>query len=117
MAPIMSRGVLRTAAVSALAAALALGHVGVPAAAVRPNVLLLMADQMRWDVVTPQFTPALTALAASGLTLRSTYATTPSCTPSRAALLTGLSPWYHGMLGYGDIAVQYPFEMPRALGG
>ena len=31
------------------------------------------------------------------------------------AILTGLSPWHHGMLGYGRIAGQYPFEMPQAL--
>ena len=84
-------------------------------AAAPPNILLLMADQLRWDVVNPTFTPHLAGLAANGLTMGATYATTPSCTPSRAAVLTGLSPWYHGMLGYGDVAVEYPFEMPRTM--
>jgi hypothetical protein len=40
---------------------------------------------------------------------------TPTCTPARAAILTGQSPWNHGMLGYGDVAPVYPFEMPVAL--
>ncbi len=75
------------------------------ALAAPPNILFLMADQMRWDVLNTTFMPNLAALAAQGLTMGATYATTPSCTPSRAALLTGLSPWYHGMLGYGNVAV------------
>lgn len=29
--------------------------------------------------------------------------------------MTGLSPWNHGMLGYGAVALRYPFELPRAL--
>ena len=33
----------------------------------------------------------------------------------RAALLTGMSPWKHGMLGYGQVAERYATEMPRAL--
>jgi arylsulfatase A-like enzyme len=83
----------------------------------RPNILLLMADQMRFDTLTPELTPTLAELAkSSGLTLSRTYSSTPSCTPARSALLTGLSPWYHGMLGYGDMAPAWPFEMPREIG-
>jgi arylsulfatase len=80
-----------------------------------PNVVLLMADQLRWDYVTPTFTPNLMALKARGLTLRNTYTSLPSCTPARSSLLTGLSPWFHGMLGYGVIPVSWPLEMPDAM--
>ena len=76
-----------------------------------------MADQMRFDALTPELTPVLSELArSSGLTLSRTYTSTPSCTPARSALLTGLSPWYHGMLGYGDVPPAWPFEMPREMG-
>jgi arylsulfatase len=75
-----------------------------------------MADQMRFDTLTPELTPVLSYLAQSGLTLSRTYSSTPSCTPARSALLTGLSPWGHGMLGYGNIAPEWPLEMPRAMG-
>jgi arylsulfatase len=98
----------------ALYAALALRAAA--AAPTRPNILLLMADQMRFDTLTPELTPALSSLADSGLRFARTYTSTPSCTPARSALLTGLSPWYHGMLGYGDVAPAWPFEMPRAMG-
>jgi len=44
------------------------------------------------------------------------YSSTPTCTPARSALLTGLSPWYHGMLGYGNVACNpYPLELPKAM--
>jgi arylsulfatase len=36
-----------------------------------------------------------------------------ACT--QAGILTGQSPWNHGMLGYGAVAPVYPFEMPVAL--
>ena len=74
-----------------------------------------MADQMRYDTLTPQLTPALFSLSQTGLTMSRAYTSTPSCTPSRSAILTGLSPWYHGMLGYGDIPPKWPFEMPSAM--
>jgi arylsulfatase A-like enzyme len=79
------------------------------------NVLLLMADQFRFDALNASFAPNLAQLAAQGLRLDSTYSSTPTCTPARSALLTGLSPWYHGMLGYGMVAPIYPNnpEMPR----
>ena len=32
-----------------------------------------------------------------------------------AGLLTGMSPWHHGMLGYGRVAEKYTYEMPQML--
>ena len=86
----------------------------------RPNVLLLMADQMRSDMLGSSgnkitHTPNLDLLASDGVRFSNTFSSTPTCTPARAALLTGLSPWYHGMLGYGVIAKRYNFELPRAF--
>ncbi len=98
---------------------------GVDGAGPRPNLLFLMADQMRFDAfaagarrpgrAAPSWTPALDRLAAEGARFAAAYSSTPTCTPARAALLTGQSPWQHGMLGYGQVAHRYPFEMPRAL--
>ena len=45
-------------------------------------------------------TPRMDRLAAAG---------------ARAALLTVMSPWRHGMLGYGRIAGRYPHEKLRLL--
>jgi arylsulfatase A-like enzyme len=79
-----------------------------------------MADQLRGDCVGADGnkdiqTPNLDRLASEGARFRCAYSSTPSCTPARAALLTGLSPWHHGMLGYGRVAEHYPVEMPRSL--
>ncbi len=89
-------------------------------AAERPHLLLLMADQHRADCLGADgnrliHTPHLDRLAAEGALFRCAYSTTPTCTPARSALLTGLGPWRHGMLGYGRVAEKYPLEMPRAL--
>ena len=59
--------------------------------------------------------PNLDRLAAGGVRFTRAYSSTPTCTPARAALLTGMSPWGHGMLGYGKVAPQYPIELPRLL--
>jgi arylsulfatase len=79
------------------------------------SILFLMADQLRYDYVTPEFTPNLYKLSQRGLSLSNTYSSTPTCTPARSALVTGLSPWYHGMLGYSDIPKAWPFMMPAEL--
>lgn len=44
-------------------------------------------------------TPNLQRLAAEGVTFRRAYAAAPTCSPSRAALLTGETPHQSGMLG------------------
>jgi len=108
------------AACCALWVGVAGGFVAAAAEMGRPNILLLMADQMRGDCVGADgnaviHTPNLDRLAAEGALFRCAYSSTPSCTPARAALLTGLSPWHHGMLGYGRIAQAYAHEMPRML--
>ncbi|GMH62942.1 hypothetical protein TrRE_jg6085 [Triparma retinervis] len=87
-------------------------------APVLPHILLLVTDQFRLDAFTPSVTPNLFSLAETGsTTFNSAYASTPTCTPSRASLLTGKSPWSHGMLGYAeDIScTEYPTTMPQVL--
>ena len=86
----------------------------------RPHIILLMADQHRFDAMgcmgnEAVHTPNLDALAHDGTLFMHAYSSSPSSTPARAGLLTGLSPWHHGMLGYGRVAEKYRFEMPRML--
>jgi arylsulfatase A-like enzyme len=90
------------------------------AAKQHPNILLLMADQHRADCVGADGnrvirTPHLDRLAKEGVLFRRAYSSVPSCTPARAGLLTGLSPWHHGMLGYGRVALRYRNELPLLL--
>ena len=85
-----------------------------------PNILFLMADQLRADCLGCYgnrviHTPNLDRLAREGVAFTSAYTSVPSCTPARSALLTGLSPWRHGMLGMIKMAASYPLEKPRAL--
>ncbi len=86
----------------------------------RPNILFLMSDQHRWDCLAAAGnskikTPNLDSIAQNGVLFSNAYASTPTCTPCRSVLLTGLSPWHHGMLGYGRVAEKYPFELPGAM--
>jgi arylsulfatase A-like enzyme len=84
------------------------------------HIILIMTDQQRFDalgVMGNQLikTPNLDRLAQDGVLFRNAYTSTPSSTPARAGLLTGCSPWQHGMLGYYRMAEKYPNEMPRML--
>lgn len=111
--------------VAAGSAGLALGGISASAEEgkahmTRPNILFLMADQFRADCMgcggnAAIRTPNLDRLAREGIRFTQAYSSTPTCTPARAGLLTGLSPWHHGMIGYGKVAQRYPFELPRAL--
>lgn len=70
------------------------------AAAPRPNILVILADDMGYSDIgcygSEIHTPNLDALAADGLRFSQFY-TTPKCFPSRASLLTGLYPHQVGM--------------------
>ena len=98
----------------------AAGGAGQPSPDRRPHIVLLMTDQHRGDCLGCAGnqvirTPHLDAIASTGAVFRRAYSSVPSCTPARAGLLTGYAPWRHGMLGYGDVALRYPHEMPRLL--
>jgi arylsulfatase A-like enzyme len=84
------------------------GAAAASAASPVPHILLLVTDQHRWDAfggLEPSgqlSTPNFDRLLANGTGVRFDrhYTSTPSCTPARAALLTGRSPWRHGELGW-----------------
>lgn len=62
-----------------------------------PNFVLVVADDLGWADVgyqgsTFHRTPEIDRLAQEGLAFTQAYAAAPVCSPSRAALLTGLSP-------------------------
>lgn len=85
------------------------------------NIVMLMADQHRWDCMGAYgskaiHTPNMDRIAREGVVFENAYSSTPSCTPARSALMTGRSPWGHGMLGYGTIATNpYPTEKAAAM--
>ena len=86
----------------------------------QPHIIFIMTDQQRGDAIGCAgndriITPNIDALAEDGFLFNNAYSATPSSTPARAGLLTGLSPWHHGMLGYGNVAEHYKFEMPQML--
>ena len=59
-----------------------------------PNVVFILVDDLRWDdigVAGHPFveTPAIDQLAREGTRFLNAFATTPLCSPSRAAILTG----------------------------
>jgi arylsulfatase A-like enzyme/4-amino-4-deoxy-L-arabinose transferase-like glycosyltransferase len=68
----------------------------------RPDVVILVADDLGWATVAgdgdPYETPNIDRLMREGIRLERFY-TWPACTPTRAALMTGRSPMRYG-LGY-----------------
>ena len=85
----------------------------------KPDVLLIMPDQMRGDCLSivghPVVrTPHLDALAHEGALFRRAYTTVPSCIPARYALLTGLYPQTSGVVGFKGMPITYP-TLPQML--
>lgn len=67
-----------------------------------PNIIFLLADDLRYDAVgyaakTPVTTPNIDRLAAEGTVFRNTYATTAISCCSRASILTGMYCRRHGV--------------------
>ncbi len=63
----------------------------------RPNIVLIMADDLGWMDLHCQGnvlldTPHLDQLASEGIRFTDGYAAAPVCTPTRAAIMTGVSP-------------------------
>ena len=63
----------------------------------KPNILFIMADDLGWMDLACQGnrlveTPHIDRLASQGMRLTDAYAAAPVCSPTRAAVLTGLAP-------------------------
>lgn len=69
----------------------------------KPNVVFILADDLGWSDTTlfktTKFykTPNIERLAARGMTFTRAYSSSPLCSPTRASVLTGLSPARHGI--------------------
>lgn len=73
----------------------------------QPNVLLIMTDQHRADLMTcagnPLVpTPSLDRLAARGVRFTRAYCSFPACAAARMSVMTGLYPYRHGVLSNQD---------------
>jgi len=69
----------------------------------RPNILFVFTDQQRSTAlgcagVEDVRTPHLDRFAAEGTRFTNAVANTPSCSPARASLLTGLHALHHGLI-------------------
>ncbi len=88
----------------------------------QPNVILIMADQMRGDCLSADGhpvveTPHLDHLAGTGSRFEHAYTAVPSCLPARAILMTGMNQWHTGVLGMGRGQGAIPNDFPHMLGG
>ncbi|MCT4542225.1 MAG: arylsulfatase [Vallitalea sp.] len=85
----------------------------------KPNILLIVVDQMRRDCLGIMDhpiieTPNLDMLKKQGVFFRNAYSAVPTCIAARAALMTGLSQEKHGRVGYED---GVPWRYTNTLAG
>lgn len=68
--------------------------------ATKPNVLLITSDQQHWNTIgafnKEISTPNLDRLVREGTNFSRAYCPNPTCTPSRASIITGMYPSQHG---------------------
>jgi N-acetylglucosamine-6-sulfatase len=73
-----------------------------PLSAVRPNIVFILVDDLRWDelsITGHPFvrTPHIDRIGREGAVFRHAFVTTPLCSPSRASFLTGQYAHRHGI--------------------
>lgn len=88
----------------------------------RPNIILLLADDLRYDAVgfagePLGHTPALDELATRGTVFRNAFVTTSICAPSRASIMTGQYVRTHGVADFdrGLTDAQWALTYPALL--
>lgn len=96
------RQFLKSAAIGAVGGAL-LVRKGFGKETNRPNFVILMTDDQRWDAMSCAGnkilkTPNMDRIAREGVRFENMFVTNSLCTPSRATLLTGLYSHTHGVI-------------------
>lgn len=87
-----------------------------------PNIILIMADQLRWDCLgyagnADVRTPNLDVLASHGVNFCEAICQQPLCVPSRTTVMTGLYPSQHGVRDNRDALPESTPVLPRLLRG
>ena len=96
------RGFLKNIAAGASSASVLVGAAQQPVSAKRPNILYIHSHDTGRYVQPyghPVPAPNLQKLAEGGVLFRKAFNAAPTCSPSRASLLTGLCPHNNGMFG------------------
>ena len=75
----------------------------------RPNILLIMVDQLADQWLDVALTPAIDKLAAEGVRFTSTYSNSPLCAPARFAMMSGQ---LNSKIGAYDNAAEFPSSIP-----
>jgi arylsulfatase A-like enzyme len=73
-----------------------------PAVSSRPNLVVVLSDDHRWDALGASgnpaiITPVMDRMARDGVYFRQATVSVSQCHPVRASLLTGLPAWRHGV--------------------
>lgn len=87
----------------------------------RPNIVIINPDQMRWDYASCYGHPFietrnLDRLAQMGTRFERAFTSSPACGPSRVSFLTGQYPIEHGVRQYGGTYDQAKPNALRVLG-
>lgn len=71
---------------------------------IRPSIIFILIDDLRWDEVDYPFVkvPNIQRIAREGVRFRNAFVTTPLCSPSRASYLTGQYAHKHGITDNTD---------------
>ncbi len=86
----------------------------------KPNIILCMTDDQGWGDVSYNGlkkikTPNLDAMAAAGVRFNRFYAAHPSCSPTRASVMTGRHPFRTGTLWPGMPLRTQEFTIAQAI--
>lgn len=93
---------------------------GTLAAAKRPNVLLIVLDDLN-DFIGhmeghPQaITPHMDALATQGVTFKNAHSNAAICIPSRASFMTGVAPTTSGFYSFGNVRKNETLKASKTL--
>ena len=64
----------------------------------KPNVIIVMADQLRYDMLEKGITPNIQQIAEDGVVFNICYCACPLCVPARGAFFTGTYPGNNGSM-------------------
>ena len=81
----------------------------------RPHLVVIMADQLRHDLIGPEHMPHIAALMQDSAVFPNAYCASPICVPARAAFFTGrypnqtgclINPWIEADRRHGFVAAR-----------